>query len=198
MTTRNFHMKKLSFRIGLALMLALALPMAAWAATISGQVSFGASFQQTVAGLVTYQIPLTISSGTSYGNGTSSGNVNLAYAAQLTLAGSPTTLNLQSITDPSGASITFARVREFVIQNTATTAGYDVKVEAGSSNGWSVLPPSTSPIMCRYGASLKISDPNSTGSGNGNVVTSSSENVTLDPGSNTVIVNVLIVGGSAA
>ena len=155
-------MRKLSFRLGLALMLALAFPMAAWAATISGQVSFGSSFQQTISGLVAYNIPLTISSGTSYGNGTTSGNVNIAYAAQLTLAGTPTTINLQSCTDPSGASISFARVREFVVLNTALTAGYDVKVEAGSSNGVIFLPPSTSPLYCRYGASLKISDPNST------------------------------------
>src|SRR5208337_1375716 len=191
-------MKRLSLRLSLSLAIALAFPLTAWAAVVSGSVSAGASFQQAVSGLVAYNIPLSISAGTSYANGTASSNVNLCYAAQLTLAGAPQTLNLQSITDPSGATITFARVREFWIQNIDTTAGHDVKVESGASNGVTWLPPAANYLPCRYGATIKISDPLSTGAGNGNVVGASTMNVTLDPGANTVIVNVLIVGGTAA
>ncbi len=167
---------------------------------VSGQISYNVNFNELVSSgvILPFDIPEAITANLNYSNGTGSNQVDTIYGASLSLAGTTTTLNLQSLTDPSGASIDFARVRELIVINPSTTAGYDVKVEAGASSGWTVLPPSSNPLYARYGGSLRISDPVSTGSGNGNVVTSSLKNVTLDPGANTVTVYVLLIGGSAA
>lgn len=167
---------------------------------ITGNCSMNLAFTESVNSgvIVPYSIPATVSANLSYANGTASNQVDTIYSKQITLSATTTTLNLTTLTDPAGNSINFARVREFIVVNTSSTAGYDVKVEAGASNGWSPLPPSTSPLYARYSGSLRISDPVSTGTGNGNVVTSTSNTITLDPGANTITVNVLIVGGSAA
>lgn len=195
-------MKKLHrYRVAVAALIGLLLfPIAAYATgqVVSGTVTFNASFTETATAIGTYQIPAVLSSNLSYANGTASNQVDTIYAKTLTLSGATTTIDLTSLTDPAGNSINFARVREFIVVNTATTAGYDVKVEAGASNGWAVLPPSTSPVYARYSGTLRISDPVSTGGSNGNVVGSSSKTITFDPGSNTVIIYVLAVGGSAA
>ena len=188
-----------------AVMIAVALafpPVAAWAVgqVVTGNVSLNAAFVESVSSgvVVPYSIPATISSNLSYTNGTASNQVDTIYAKQLTLAGATTTIDLTSLTDPAGVSVNFARVREFIVVNTSTTAGFDVKVESGASNGWAPLPASTDPLFCRYSAYIHISDPVSTGGSNGNVTSGTSKTVTFDPGANTVIINVLIVGGSAA
>lgn len=170
--------------------------------TISGNITFNAAFTEAVStGVITpYQIPATIAANLSYGTGTGSNQVDTMYGKQLSLAATPTTLDLTSLTDPAGISITFARVREFIVVNLSTTAGQDVKIEQGASNGWAMLPANASanPLYARYSGSARISDPVSTGSGNGNVAGSTSKTVELDPGANTVSVYVLILGGSAA
>lgn len=166
---------------------------------VTGQVIMNASFGLlSNAGVQANTISQSLSIPAQYSNGTGSNQIDTIYAAHLTLTGAPTTIDLSSLTDPAGNSANFARVREVIVQNISSTAGFDCKVEAGASNGWPVLPPSTAPLQCRYGATLRISDPVSTGSGNGNVVGASTKTVTFDPGANTVIINVLIVGGSAA
>jgi hypothetical protein len=194
-------MKSKYLRIPLAILVALLFTTAAIAGQIvTGNVTFTASFTEAspTGALTSFSIPANINSGFTYANGTASGQVDTIYAAKLTLSGATQTIDLTNLTDPANNAITFARVREFIVQNTASTASYDVKVEAGGTNGWAVLPPSTAPVYCRYGSSIKISDSNSTGSGNGNVVTSTSKTITFDPGANTVTIYLLIVGGSAA
>ncbi len=195
-------MKRISLpiRIAAVALILLAIPAVAWATgqTVSGSVLFGASFNEAVTGVTNYQIPLAVSGSVTYANGTASNQVDTVYAKVINLAAATQTIDLTSLTDPAGNAINVARVREFIVQNTSASAGFDCKVEAGASNGWSVLPPSTNPIYCRYGSVLRISDPVSTGGANGNVVGSSSKTVTFDPGANTFTINVLIVGGSAA
>ena len=184
------------------LAVALAIPPIAWAAgqPVTGTVTFTATFVETDNnGLNSNGLTQQINPGVlAYANGTASNQVDTLYAAKVTLAGAPTTINLTTLTDPAGNTANFARVREFIVYNPASTAGYDVKVEAGATNGWSALPPSTSPLTCRYLGTVRISDPTSTGTGNGNVVTSTSNTITLDPGANTVTIYILIAGGSAA
>ena len=197
-------MRRFAPRLAVAFLVAFLLPAVAFATgqVVTGTVNMTANFTEASpsGALTSYSIPANVLAGYTYTNGTATGQVDTIYAKTLTLSGATTTLNLNSgLTDPAGNSVVFARVREFIITNTATTASYDVKVEAGASNGWAVLPPSTAPVYARYGGgSIRISDPTSTGGGNGNVVSSSSCNITLDPGANTVTVNILIVGGSAA
>jgi hypothetical protein len=189
------------YRFALAAFLGLVLyPIMAYATgqVVVGTVTFNASFAETATAIGTYQIPAVISSNLSYANGTASNQVDTLYAKTITLASTTQTLDLTSLTDPAGNSINFARVREFIVVNNATTAGYDLKVEAGASNGVIFLPPAANNLYARYSGSLRISDPVSTGSGNGNVVGSTTKTITFDSGSNTITFYVLIVGGSAA
>ena len=196
---RAEKMRSVKWKLGVALLVAMAVPAAAWASgqLVQGSVTFGSAFQETVNGIVQYQIPLSVSSGTSYSNGTGVGQVDTVYAKQLNLLTStPQTIDLTSLTDPAGNAINFARVREFIVQNTATTANYDVKVSQAASTGWPILPLAAANFYCRQGASIKISDPNSTARA---MATSSGRagSVTFDPGARAITINVLIVGGSA-
>lgn len=189
------------YRFAVALLVGLLLfPIMAYATgqVVVGTVTFNAAFTEQATALAPYQIPATISQNLSYANGTASNQVDTIYAKTITLAATTQTIDLTSLTDPAGNAITFVRVREFIIVNTATSASFDLKVEAGASNGWAQLPPSTSPILTRYGGILRLSDPVSTGAGNGAIVGSTSKTVTFDSGSNTITFLVLIVGGSAA
>jgi hypothetical protein len=165
---------------------------------VSGNVTFNAAFVETATAIGTYQIPATVSSNLSYANGTASNQVDTIYAKTITLASTTQTIDLTSLTDPAGNSINFARVREFIIVNPDATAGHDLKVEAGSSNPVIFIPPVANYLICRYSGTLRVSDPVSTGSGNGNVVTGTTKTITFDSGSNTITFYVLIVGGSAA
>lgn len=193
------HLKKFALAIAVACL----WPAAAYATgqVVTGNVTFTASFNVLKSSGLINPEPFSqaIQQNVSYANGTGSAQVDTFYAAQLTLAAAPTTLNLTSLTDPAGNSINFARVRELIVQNTnSANPGFDVKVEAASSNGVAFLPPTTAPLMCRYGSVVHVSDRYSTGSGNGNVTTpSTATSITLDPGANTVVVNVIMVGGSA-
>lgn len=198
-----------AFRVARNLLVALLVaamvpPTMAWATgqVVTGQVTFNASFAESVTtgAVVNYQIPATVSANLTYTNGTASNQVDTIYARQISLAATTTTLDLTSLTDPAGNSINFARVRELIVQNLSATAGRDVKIYAGASNGWAPLPASsdTNYLYARYSGVFRLSDPVSTGSGNGNVVSGTSKTIVLDPGSNTISVNVIIVGGSAA
>ena len=127
--------------------------------------------------------PAVALSSITYTNGTGQLQVDTIYGQALTLSGATTTLNLQSVTDLDGATVTFARIREFFLLNVTSTAGYDVKAYQGASNGWAPLPSGSSDASwarCN-GGWVWLHDPNSTGGGNGNVVTGSSKNVVLDP-----------------
>lgn len=193
-------MRRTLCKIAVVLAVALSIPAVAYATgqVVTGNVSLNFSFVEAVSGVTNYQIPATISANLSYANGTASNQVDTIYAKQLSLTGATTTIDLTSLTDPAGNSINFARVREFIVQNLSSTAGYDVKIESGASNGWAPLPPSSSPNYARYSGTFRMSDPVSTGGSNGNVVSGSSKTITFDPGANTFNINVIIVGGSAA
>jgi hypothetical protein len=189
------------FRFALALLVGLLLfPALAYATgqVVNGQVTFNAAFTEQATAIGTFSIPATVSSNLSYANGTASNQVDTIYAKTVTLAATTQTIDLTSLTDPAGNSINFARVRELIVVNTSTAAGFDLKVEAGASNGVAFLPPAANFLLARYNGSLRVSDPVSTGSGNGNVITSSTKTITFDAGANTVTFLVLIVGGSAA
>jgi hypothetical protein len=190
------------FRVGVALLLGLLIfPAIAYGTgqVVVGTVTFNASFTEQATSNVTYQIPVTSSLNVSYGNGTASGQIDTIFAKTFSLASTTQTLDLTTLTDPAGNAITFARVREFIVVNTSTAPGQDLQVYSGASNGWSPIGAVTAtPTFARYSGSYRLSDPTSTGSGNGNVVGSTSKTVTFNSGSNTVTFYVIIVGGSAA
>jgi hypothetical protein len=177
-------------------------------ATLSTTLNLNIGTSQTASsGLI---VPQTLSAAIAYTglqltNGTGSGAVDLVYAKALSLAGSATTLDLTSVTDLSGASISFARVRVLVIQNLATTAAYTVTVGNAASNIFTGFIASTGTVVIQpnVGATSNYSshvftDLYSTGASTGAYVDSTHKNLKLDPGANTISVNVLILGCSAA
>ncbi len=177
------------------------------AGIVTGGISLSVSFQEYItSGLIT---PETLSAalgalGQAAGDltftyGTGSNQVDLLYAKPLVLAATTTTVDFTSVTDLGGGSIVFARSRLFFVYNPDATAGHDVGVYHGASNGWAQLPASTNPLYARNnGGFVLLVDPVSTGGGNGNVITGSSKNVVLDPSANTITVFVIMAGGSAA
>ena len=169
---------------------------------ITGSVVTNWSMQEQISSgvLANVNYPLPVTNTTNYSNaGTGAAQCDTIYAKQLTLAGAPTTLNLNAgLTDPAGNAIGFARVREFVVQVVTATAGDSVEVYAAASNGWTQLPPVANPLTAYpNGGIVALRDPQSSGSGVGMVVTSGSCEVVLNPGASIVVVNVLIAGGSA-
>ena len=161
------------------------------AGVVTGTIQLAAAFQEYVSsGVVNPNtIPaalgaLGLAAGNLvFNNGTASGQVDTLYCKPLTLSGTPTTVDFTSVTDPGNASVSFARSRVFFAFNPSVTAGYDLGVYHGASNGWAQLPASTNPLYARYGGGfIMLTDYTSTGAGNGNVITSTSKTVTFDPG----------------
>lgn len=177
-------------------------------AVVSGTLNIAASFAQTVSsGVITAQsLPASLNFNLTFANGTGTGAVDLCYAKQLSLAGTATTLDLTSLADLSGATVNFARVRLFMVQNLATTAGHTVTVGSAASNQWTgYLGTTTSTVVLQpnVGATSNQSvftflDPYSTGAATGAYVDGTHKSLKLDPGANTISVNVLILGCSAA
>ncbi len=160
----------------------------------SGQIT-----PQTLGGFLSAQGLLPPSQALTFTNGTGSLQWDVVYAKPLLLSATPTTVDWTSVTDPGGGPIAFARSRVFMVFNPAGTAGYDCGVYHGATNPWAPLPTSANPLYARYGGGfVLIVDPLSTGSGNGNVVTSTSKTTVFDPGANTITVYVIQAGGSVA
>lgn len=181
-------------------------------ATLS-QTTGGASFtytQKVTVGVVQpYDIPTGVNLPLNFGSGTGSNNIDLIYAKAITLvASTPQTLDLTSLTDLSGASINFARVRDFAVINTSTTTGQIVTVGAAATNAWvGPLGTTTSTAIVYPGVTgaatpspghIRWTDPYTTGVSGGMVVTGTSKSVKLDPGANTITVYVIIAGCSVA
>lgn len=176
------------------------------AQNVSGQVTLNIGMVESItSGLVT---PITASAQGSISstvgaliNGTGATQaVDTLYAAQLTLAGAATHLNLHTgQTDPLGNSIAFARVRLWFVQVVTVTAGFicNIYTRTGTDPvAW--LPVTTSGALWCPPQGVQMGfDPASTTT-NGFVVSSSAFDFTLDPGANTVIVNCIIAGNTAA
>lgn len=169
-------------------------------AVVTGTAQLSVGFNQTVtSGLINTQtLPASISATSQYTNGTGASMVDLVYAKQLTLlASTPQTLDLTSLTDLSGATVNFARIRELVIQVVTTTSGYTVTVGAAAANPWAALWGTTGTMVIPAGSIFRVSEPNLLSTA-GLVTSGTSKNLKLDPGANQVVINLMIVGGSAA
>ncbi len=126
---------------------------------------------------------------------------DLMHASQYTLAASPTTIDFAALADPSGTNRdwTSGRCRVLIAQVVSTTAGFNVTFAANASNGWTVLPAAATPVSAyANGGILLVYDPASNGGGVGAVITAGSSVFDMDPGAHTVVLNLIIVGNSAA
>lgn len=171
---------------------------------ITGSLGLNAAFTEVIptsTGLLNQlNLPASVSIQQAFSNNTTGAlTVDQIHAKVYTLAASATTIDLTSLADLGGNSMNFARVRVFLAYNQDTVASHIVTVYRGASNGWSYLPASTGPLTVpSSGGVVMLFDPNSATGTNGMVVSGTSKTITLDPGSNTVNLSVLIVGGSAS
>jgi hypothetical protein len=111
------------------------------AIVVAGTDALTAGFNQTVStGVVTTQtIPASINLSTSYTNGTAAGKIDALYAKQLTLAATPTTLDLQALPDLTGTNQVLLRVREIIIQVVTATVDFNVTLGNAASNAFSAI-----------------------------------------------------------
>jgi len=178
------------------------------ATTVSGQLQTNFTFTETLSSgyINPLSLPASISGALTYQNASSGSNaIDLLVATQLTLSASATTLDLTSVSDLGGTARTFARVREFVVQNIGSAS---VKVYANSTSGVPWLPSGSTSALVAYaatstsgstaGGKVYLSDPWTTGGSTGQYILTGSSKVVFDPGTGSTSVNVIIAGTSTA
>ncbi len=170
---------------------------------VSGTITLSGTITEKSATGTVLQLGLSaaLAIANKFTNGTGAGQADLVYAQPMSLAATTQTIDLTNLTDVINGSIivnNFARVRLIAVVVDDTTAGHKLLVSRGASNGWTILPASTSAqaVEPNNGIFL-LTDMQSTGSGVGYVVGSSSKTILLDSGANTVTFSLMIVGCSA-
>lgn len=168
-------------------------------AVITGSQRIQTNFTQvnTTGLIVPISFPATIGYTPNYGNGSAANQVNLLYAANVTLASTTAVLDLTSLTDLAGAAVNMVRVRELIIQSTDTVAAKILKLYAASSNGWGFIPLIATFQTITAGGCYHMSDPLSVGAGVGLVTGVSSKVITIDSVAQTCNYNIIIAGCSA-
>ncbi len=126
-------------------------------------------------------------------------NVDVPFIKTLTLSATPTVLDLTNLTDPYGVPISFARVRSVYIKNRSTTDGQNVLFgfSGTTTNAWTALV--SNPGQNTIHASTATNDGvfyHVASTSTGMVVSSSNKLLNLDPGANTIVVDVIILGCS--
>jgi hypothetical protein len=121
---------------------------------------------------------------------------NKLHLKQYTLvASTPQNIDLQSLVDPSGATVSLGAVRVLALRNNATTDGWVLLVGAAGSNEWDGVV-SNAGTLTVYPSSAAndgftvFQIPNTTGA----VVDGTHHLLKLDPGSHSFTVDVLIAG----
>jgi hypothetical protein len=111
------------------------------------------------------------------------------------VASTPQNIDLQSLVDVSGATVSLAAVRVIAFRNNASTDGWVLLVGAAGANEWDAIV-SASGTLTVYPASgvndgfAVFQAPNTTGA----VVDSTHRLLKLDPGPHSFTVDVLIAG----
>lgn len=168
-------------------------------ATINGGITVSTSFRQVTAnglggstqstgGNQNYQTNFVA------GAAGAADVVDRKHSKVYTLAGAATTIDLLTVLDDAGAACAFARIMTITVRNRSTTGGQKVTVSPGASNGWDaaiaggvVVPASTSGTQ----AVLALVNPL------GFAVDSTHKTLKFDPGTDTITIDVEIVGASA-
>jgi hypothetical protein len=179
----------------------------AGAQVVTGQLNFNPVFSQTgvFGALASFTSNQQLPSFTSlqYQNTTSGVAlfVDQLYAATLTfVASTAQTFHFgnASLIDPFGNTLSMLRIREFVILNTSGTAGWDLSVAQAASNGVTWLPvvANAPPHAYANGGIVRLSDPYSSGSGIGQVISSTTDGIVLTPTAHAVTAAILVLGAS--
>lgn len=183
-------------RVLAAISVALAFPLYTYAATVTGSVSAGVSFNAitTATTGATSTISVRLPSGLApinYTSGTGAFQVNKLWFGTFSLASTTTTLDLTALSGGYGDT-SFSAVKVFTVIDHETTASKKITVGNAASNQfvpgglssgtvtWDVDGGATSTFMCATAA--------------GWTVDSSHKSVKFDSGSNTVSFSVVIAG----
>lgn len=171
-------------------------------ATITGQTKVATNWAQTLTGVPGSAQSVSVQQSAQFQvttSGTAADQADLKFTATLLLAASPTVLDLTSLTDIYGGSVNFKRVRSITIVNKAATDGFTVKFgySTTTSNAWTgiVTNPgqiTINPSTAANNGIFVMTSPTATGW----AVTSTNKLLNLDPGANTVAVDIEIVGCS--
>jgi hypothetical protein len=169
---------------------------------VTGSININTTFNQPITGIPGSSVPSisnqqSIKVQFSNTSGSGANQVNLKHSKTYVLAAAPLDLDLTSLTDVVGNAVTFAKIRSISVVNKSTTDGQVVVVgyATTTSNAWTgllsnpgtiTIEPSTT---SNAGAWIQTA-PNTTGW----AVSSSSKLIQLDPGANTITVDVEIVG----
>lgn len=179
----------------------------AGAQNVTGTINFNPNFQQTgiFGALASFQSSQQLPSFTSiqYQNATSGTAlfVDQLYAATLTfVASTAQTFHFQtaSLLDPFGNTIAMLRIREFLLLNTSPTVGWDLSVAQAASNGVTWLPvvANAPPHAYANGGLVRLSDPNSSGSGIGQVISATTDGIVITPTAHAVTAVMLVLGAT--
>ncbi len=169
---------------------------------VSGSANSSSKFQQTPTGAlagIPYDTPNKVCKAT-WNNGTAAEQINLLCRKTLALAAAAQTINLYdgSLLDPFGNACAFRRIRRIRWRNADQTDGHTVAVSGGASTPWTGIINSAGVLTC-YPSSAnadgwtEFTAPNT----NGIAVTSGSNTLKFDPGSNTFNVELEIDGVDA-
>lgn len=124
--------------------------------------------------------------------------IDLKYSRVITLASTSSVYDLTNLTDDNGAAISFARVRSLTVRNRATVDGYNLTIGPGATSGW-VGPGAASWSFYVFASTsttpgvMAFVAPNTAGA----VVASSSKNLKIDAGSQSITFDLEIIGCSA-
>lgn len=170
---------------------------------VTGSMKVTMSSTQTPTGLPGTVTPLTINQtfNSSFQNGTAADQVDTRYTNTLTfVASTPQVLDLTSLLDTSGNTISFARVRRLSIKFKDTTDGQTLVLGYGTTtaNAWTSLisNPGTltlQPSTAGNDGFIALSAPNTTGW----VVGTSNKLLNLNPGTSAFSIDIEILGASA-
>ena len=169
-------------------------------ASLSGSVTITAS--PTYSGTNSVSTPTVspqISQTITFTNGTGSNQGNLLYYNQRTVTGAAETIDLTTLTDVYGTTLSWAKVKAIILINTATTAGYILTVGAAASNAWvggstanaGPLVDTTDKVVIGSGGVMYFSSPV-----DGFSVSGTSKNLKVDPGANTITYTLAILGNA--
>jgi hypothetical protein len=128
-------------------------------------------------------------------SGTGADQASKKYAKTLSLAATPTVLDLTSLVDAEGNAISFAAVRWIKVTNLSTTHTFLVGYATTTTNAWvSFLSnPGQLVVPVATAANQSVLGAMSPGSA-GFAVSSSNKLLQLDPGANTISITIEIVG----
>ena len=159
--------------------------------SLTGTLYVDASFVvSSTSGPDTKSVQSSIQHRESYTDGTSANQVQQSYAKTATLAATSETLDLTNLTGPLGTTVNFTKVRTLVIENKATTSGYNLKIGGAASNIFSsIVDNSSDIIILPPGGVLVLSSPV-----DGYTVSGSVKNLKIDSGANSVSYSIQIEG----